>query len=53
MNPPERFSSDDPREWMNRARSNMAEAKMTLARCCWRVNRDGSDEESTGYPRHY
>ncbi len=27
MNPPERFPPDDPREWMNRARSNLALAK--------------------------
>ena len=27
MNPPERFSPDDPREWLNRARSNLALAK--------------------------
>ncbi len=27
MSPPERFSADDPREWMNRARSNLAMAK--------------------------
>jgi len=24
---PERFSPDDPREWLNRARSNLARAK--------------------------
>ena len=24
MNPPERFPPDDPREWLNRARSNLA-----------------------------
>lgn len=29
MTPPERFSPDDPREWLNRARSNLA-----LARNC-------------------
>ena len=27
MNPPERFPPDDPREWLNRARSNLAMAK--------------------------
>lgn len=27
MNPPERFPPDDPREWMNRARSNLVMAK--------------------------
>ena len=27
MNPPKRFPPDDPREWMNRARSNLALAK--------------------------
>ena len=27
MNPPERFEPDDPREWLNRARSNLALAK--------------------------
>ncbi|MDE3000128.1 MAG: HEPN domain-containing protein [Gemmatimonadota bacterium] len=27
MSPPERFPADDPREWMNRARSNLAMAK--------------------------
>ena len=27
MKPPERFSPDDPREWLNRARSNLALAK--------------------------
>ena len=27
MRPPERFSPDDPREWLNRARSNLALAK--------------------------
>ncbi|MCE2432650.1 MAG: HEPN domain-containing protein [Candidatus Latescibacteria bacterium] len=26
MKPPERFSPDDPREWLNRARSNLAMA---------------------------
>ena len=25
--PPERFSPDDPREWLNRARSNLAKAR--------------------------
>jgi hypothetical protein len=28
--PPERFSPDDPREWLNRARSNLARAKAQL-----------------------
>ena len=27
MNPPERFPPDDPREWLNRARSNLAMAR--------------------------
>lgn len=27
MCPPERFPADDPREWLNRARSNLAMAK--------------------------
>ena len=27
MSPPERFPPDDPREWMNRARSNLVMAK--------------------------
>ena len=27
MKPPERFPSEDPREWMNRARSNLVRAK--------------------------
>ena len=27
MSPPERFPPDDPREWMNRARSNLAPTK--------------------------
>ena len=27
MNPPERVPPDDPREWMNRARSNLLSAK--------------------------
>lgn len=27
MGPPERFPPDDPREWLNRARSNLARAK--------------------------
>jgi hypothetical protein len=29
--PPERFAPDDPREWLNRARSNLAQASI-LAR---------------------
>jgi len=28
--PPERFLPDDPREWLNRARSNLAQAKAKL-----------------------
>ena len=28
--PPERFPPDDPREWLNRARSNLAQAKTRL-----------------------
>ena len=28
--PPERFSPDDPREWLNRARSNLARAKAQI-----------------------
>ena len=27
MNPPDRFPPDDPREWLNRARSNLAMAR--------------------------
>jgi len=27
MKPPERFPPEDPREWMNRARSNLVRAK--------------------------
>ena len=27
MTPPERFPPDDPREWLNRAKSNLAMAK--------------------------
>lgn len=27
MNPPERYSPDDPREWLNRARSNLVLAR--------------------------
>ena len=27
---PERFSPDDPREWLNRARSNLARAKAQI-----------------------
>ena len=30
-NLPERFSPDDPREWMNRARSNLAMAKTRIS----------------------
>ena len=29
--PPERFPPDDPREWLNRARSNLARAKTHIA----------------------
>src|SRR5213594_1526386 len=28
--PPERFPPDDPREWLNRARSNLARAKAKI-----------------------
>jgi HEPN domain-containing protein len=28
--PPERFSPDDPREWLNRARSNLAQAQAKI-----------------------
>ena len=31
MSPPERFPPDDPREWMNRARSNLALAKNRIS----------------------
>ena len=31
MKRPERFPPDDPREWMNRARSNLALAKNRVA----------------------
>ena len=31
MNPGERYSPDDPREWLNRARSNLAIAKIRVA----------------------
>ena len=30
MRPPERFPPDDPREWLNRARSNLVRAKSKL-----------------------
>lgn len=30
MKPPERFPPDDPREWLNRARSNLARAKILI-----------------------
>lgn len=30
MRPPERFPPDDPREWVNRARSNLALAKSSI-----------------------
>jgi HEPN domain-containing protein len=29
--PPERFSPDDPREWLNRARSNLARAQTKIS----------------------
>ncbi len=29
--PPERFPPDDPREWLNRARSNLARAKAKIS----------------------
>ena len=31
MKPPDRFPSDDPREWLNRARSNLARARAVTA----------------------
>ncbi len=31
MKPPERFPPDDPREWLNRARSNLAQAQHRMA----------------------
>ena len=31
MKRPDRFSSDDPREWLNRARSNLARARIVTA----------------------
>ena len=30
MNPPERYPPDDPREWLNRARSNLALARNSV-----------------------
>ena len=30
MRPPERFPHDDPREWMNRAKSNLARARLRV-----------------------
>ena len=30
MKPPERFPPDDPREWLNRARGNLAKAKVPV-----------------------
>ena len=30
MNPPERYAPDDPREWMNRARSNLLRARSRI-----------------------
>ncbi len=40
MKPPERFPSDDPREWLNRARSNLVRARIVTAEayledCCF------------------
>lgn len=32
MEPPERFPPDDPREWLNRARSNLVRAKTASCR---------------------
>jgi HEPN domain-containing protein len=29
--PPDRFQPDDPREWLNRARSNLALAKASIS----------------------
>ena len=31
MKPPERFPPDDPREWLNRARSSLARAKVFVS----------------------
>lgn len=31
MKPPERFPPDDPREWLNRARGNLAKAKVPVS----------------------
>ena len=30
MKPPERFPPDDPREWLNRAKGNLAKAKVPV-----------------------
>ena len=35
MPPRERFPPDDPREWMNRARSNLAKAKACVVDVYW------------------
>ena len=35
MKPPERFPPDDPREWLNRARSNLARAKTRTDGAYW------------------
>ena len=35
MNPPERLPSDSPREWMNRAQSNLALAKYRMSEHVW------------------
>ena len=34
MKPPERFPPDDPREWLNRARSSLAQAGNRLPETC-------------------
>ena len=35
MPPRERFPPDDPREWLNRARSNLAKAKACVVDVYW------------------
>ena len=35
MKPPDRFSHNDPREWLNRARSNLARAKTRTDDAYW------------------
>ena len=35
MPPRERFPPDDPREWLNRARSNLAKAKTRIVDVYW------------------